>query len=65
MTQCLLALYRDCAVPNLPERTQQVWAGVNALGDKLTDAGAFVFKSRLLPVVSATVVRQYAGGRVN
>jgi hypothetical protein len=35
------------------------------LGDKLTDAGAFVFKSRLLPVVSATVVRQYAGGPVN
>ena len=58
MTQYLLALYRDYAVPSSPERTQEVWAGVNALGDKLTDAGAFVFKGGLLPAESATVVRQ-------
>ena len=65
MTQYLLALYRDDAVPDSPERTRQVWAGVNTLGDKPTDAGAFVFKSGLLPVVSATAVRQYPGGPVN
>jgi hypothetical protein len=45
ITQYLLALYRDYAVPNSPEQTQQVRAGVNVLGDKLTDAGAFVSKS--------------------
>ncbi len=28
-----------------------------ALGDKLTDAGAFVFKSGLLPAESATAAR--------
>ena len=44
MTQYLLALYRDYAVPTSPEGTRQVWAGVSELGDKLTDAGAFVFK---------------------
>jgi len=44
MTQYLLALYRDYAVPFSPERIEQVWAGVNALGDRLEDAGAFVFK---------------------
>ena len=59
MTQYLLALYRDYAVPIPPERTQQVWAGVNELGDKLRDAGAFVFKSGLDGgPESATVVRQ-------
>jgi hypothetical protein len=44
MTQYLLALYRDYALPIPPEQTQQVWADVNALGDKLTKAGAFVFQ---------------------
>jgi hypothetical protein len=44
MTQYLLALYRDYALPIPPEQTQQVWADVNALGDKLTEAGAFVFQ---------------------
>jgi hypothetical protein len=61
MTQYLLALYRDYAAPLPPERTRQVWAGVNALGDKMTDAGAFVFKGGLLPSESATVVRQSGG----
>jgi hypothetical protein len=57
--QYLLALYRDYAVPIPPERTRQVWAGVNALGDKLEDAGAFVFKGGLQGGgESATVVRQ-------
>jgi hypothetical protein len=62
MTQYLLALYRDYAVPTSPERSQQVWAGVNALGDKLEDAGAFVFKGGMQGgPESATVVRQSGG----
>jgi hypothetical protein len=62
MTQYLLALYRDYAVPIPPERTQEVWAGVNSLGDKLTDAGAFVFKGGMQGgAESATVVRQSGG----
>jgi hypothetical protein len=62
MTQYLLALYRDYAVPIDPERIQQVWAGVNSLGDKLTDAGAFVFKGGMQGgPESATVVRQSGG----
>jgi hypothetical protein len=61
MTQYLLALYRDYAVPLPAERTRQVWVGVNALGDKLTDAGAFVFKGGLLPAESATLVRESGG----
>jgi len=59
MTQYLLALYKadDEVIP--AERSRQVWAGVNALGDKLTDAGAFVFKSGLRGgAEAATVVRQ-------
>ena len=44
MTQYLLALYRDYAAPIPAEQTRQVWADVNALGDELTAAGAFVFQ---------------------
>jgi hypothetical protein len=59
MRQYLLALYRDYAVPLPPERSRQVWADVNALHDKMTDAGAFVFKSGLEGGAElATVVRQ-------
>jgi hypothetical protein len=62
MTQYLLALYRDYAVPTSPERTQQVWAGVSELGDKLMDSGAFVFKGGMQGgPESATVVRQSGG----
>ena len=62
MAQYLLALYRDYAVPTSPERSQQVWAGVNALGDRLEDAGAFVFKGGMQGgPESATVVRQSGG----
>ena len=59
MPQYLLALYKadDEVIP--PERSRQVWAGVNELGDKMTDAGVFVFKSGLRGGAdSATVVRQ-------
>ena len=62
MTQYLLALYRDYAVPVPPERSQQVWAGVGELGDKLEEAGAFVFKGGLQGgAEAATVVRQSGG----
>ena len=62
MTQYLLALYRDYTVPVSPERSQQVWAGVNALGDRLEEAGAFVFKGGLHGGSElATVVRQSGG----
>jgi hypothetical protein len=59
MAQYLLALYRDYAVPVPPETSQQVWSGVSELGDKLEDAGAFVFKGGLQGgAESATVVLQ-------
>jgi hypothetical protein len=59
MTLYLLALYRDYAVPIPPEKSRQVWADVNALGDRMTDAGAFVFKGGLQGgAEAATVVRQ-------
>ena len=62
MTQYLLALYRDYAVSLPPDRSRQVWAEVNALHDRMTDAGAFVFKSGLEGgAESATVVRQSGG----
>jgi hypothetical protein len=62
MTQYLLALYRDYAVPIPSEQTQQVWADVNALGDKLTAASAFVFQGGMDGgPESATVVRQSGG----
>jgi hypothetical protein len=62
MTQYLLALYKADDELISPERSQQVWAGVNALGDKMTDAGVFVFKAGLRGgAESATVVRQSSG----
>jgi hypothetical protein len=61
MTQYLLALYRADNERRSPEQTRQVWADVNALGDRLTEAGAFVFQGGLIPAESATVVRQSGG----
>jgi hypothetical protein len=62
MTQYLLALYKADDEVISPERSRQVWAGVNALGDKMTDAGAFVFKAGLRGgAESATVVRRSGG----
>jgi len=57
MMQYLLALLRDNAVPIPPEQTHQVSADVNALGDKRTHTGAFVFKTGLLPAESATAAK--------
>ena len=61
MTQYLLALYRADDERRSLEQTRQVWADVNALGDRLTEAGAFVFQGGLIPAESATVVRQSGG----
>ena len=61
MAQYLLTLYRAYDERRPPEQTRQVWADVKALGDKMTDAGAFVFQGGLIPAESATVVRQSGG----
>ena len=61
MTQYLLALYRADSESRSPEQTRQVWADVKALGDRLTEAGAFVFQGGLTSAESATVVRQSGG----
>jgi hypothetical protein len=62
MTQYLLALYKADDDELSPEQVRQVWAGVNALGARMRDAGAFVFKSGLQGgAESATVVRQSGG----
>ena len=59
MAQYLLAIHRDYAVPLAPEATGQKWADINALIDRMTDAGAFVFQGGLRGgAESATVVRQ-------
>ena len=42
-----------------------MWADVNALGDRLTEAGAFVFQGGLTSAESATVVRQSGGDFLN
>ena len=62
MAHYLLALYKDDDDELAPEPVRQVWAGVNELADRMTDAGAFVFKSGLQGgAESATVVRQSGG----
>jgi hypothetical protein len=62
MTQYLLALYKADDDLISPERSRQVWAGVSELGDRLTEAGAFVFKGGMQGgAESATVVRQSGG----
>jgi hypothetical protein len=62
MTQYLLALYKADGELISPERSRQVWAGVSELGDRLTEAGAFVFKGGMQGgAESATVVRQSGG----
>jgi hypothetical protein len=61
MPQYLLALHKADDDELSEDEMRHVWAGVNELAARMTDAGVFVFKSGLLPAASATVVRQ-AGG---
>jgi hypothetical protein len=61
MPQYLLAMHKADDDELSEEEMRQVWAGVNALADRMKDAGAYVFKSGLLPAASATVVRQSGG----
>jgi len=59
MAQYLLAIRRDYSVPLAPDVTGQKWADIEALIDKMTDAGAFVFQGGLRGGgESATMVRQ-------
>jgi hypothetical protein len=59
MTQYLLAVHHAGSGPDLtPEEMQQSFADVSALTTQLQEAGAFVFGGGLVPVESATVVRQ-------
>jgi hypothetical protein len=61
MTQYLLAIHHARARPDLPpEEWRQSFADVDALCERMTEAGAFVFAGGLLPE-SATVVRQSGG----
>ena len=62
MTQYLLAIHRDYAVPLSPEVAGKKWADITALVGKMTDACAFVFQGGLRGGgESATVVRPSAG----
>ncbi len=58
MTKYLLAMHKADDDVSSPEQVRQMWADVNALAGRMRDAGAFVFKSGLLPADSATVVRE-------
>jgi hypothetical protein len=62
MVQYLLALHEADEDQLSEGEMRQCWADVNALADKMKDAGAFVFKRGLLPDESATVVCQSRGG---
>jgi hypothetical protein len=61
LPQYLLALHKADDDELSEEEMRQVWAGVSELADRMKDAGAFVFKSGLLPAASATVVRHSGG----
>jgi hypothetical protein len=61
MPQYLLALHKADDDELSEEEMRQCWAGVNELASRMRDAGAYVFKSGLLPAASATVVRQSGG----
>ncbi len=62
MTQYLLALHMADDEKRSPELTRRAWADVDALNDRLTRAGAFVFQGGLQGgSEAATVVRQSGG----
>jgi hypothetical protein len=59
MTQYLLSVHHAGSGPDLSqEEMRQSFADVDAFNTKLQDTGAFVFAGGLLPVESATTVRQ-------
>jgi hypothetical protein len=58
MPQYLLAMHKADDDELSEEEMRHVWAAVSELADRMVAAGAFVFKSGLLPATSATVVRQ-------
>jgi len=59
MTHYLLAVHHAGDGPDLSaEEMRQSFADVGAFNAEVMDAGAFVFAGGLLPVESATVVRQ-------
>lgn len=60
MPRYLLALHKADDDELSEKQMRQVWAGVNELAERMTDAGAYVFKSGLLPA-AATVVRHSGG----
>jgi hypothetical protein len=61
MTQYRLAIHHAGVFPDLPfEEWRQSFADVSALGDEMTDAGAFVFAGGLF-TESETAVRQSGG----
>jgi hypothetical protein len=61
MPRYLLALHKADDDELSEEEMRQVWAAVTDLAARMTHAGAYVFKSGLLPAASATVVRQSGG----
>jgi hypothetical protein len=61
MTQYLLALHRADDEQRPEEQTRQVWADVNALGKRMTDAGAFVFQGGLHGGSEAATVVRHSG----
>jgi len=61
MTQYLLANYHADAPDHSPEEWRQIFADVDALDTRLTEAGAFVFRGGLNSSESATVVRESDG----
>ena len=62
MTQYLLSVYIDeSAEPPSEEVMQKAYRDVEALNQKIKDAGAWVFAGGLHPTSSATVVRSENG----
>jgi hypothetical protein len=62
MTQYLLSVYHAGSGPDLSkEEMEQSFADVEAVNTQLMDSGAFVFAGGLLPVESATAVRENDG----
>lgn len=57
MKQYLLSIYQPDGNPPPPEVLQPIMRDVNAVGDEMKAAGAWVFAGGLHPPTTATVVR--------